>query len=229
MSADGRRREPGAGGRDRRDAGQRRRATPGGVRIQPARSTRRGTSLSHEWDFGDGSPGSTAGGPRSISTRRRHLSGDADRHRRARGRATATAWSSAFRPLPWRGARRLRPPRRPRTSRQASKACGSRAAASGCRAMPLRSGSRARRPRPGRAPACSTLPRGSTPAAAAPRARSGWAPRASIRSGKSARVGVKVSPRGRRLLARHGKLTTSARAIAPTPCCASGQRARRWC
>jgi PKD repeat protein/glucose/arabinose dehydrogenase len=38
--------------------------------------------------------------------------------------------------------------------------------------------------------------------------------RFSIRSGKSARVRVKVSPRGRRLLARHGRLTTSGQAIA---------------
>ena len=174
-----------------------------------------GDDLSHGWDFGDGSPGSTEAAAQHLYTTPgtytatltvtdEHGASDSDSVELSVAAAaveggTPTPPTAPSTEVPQQS-RRGADPRRRRPAVARCRSDQARVLADRGRGVP---------------PACSTLPLGSTPAAAAPRARSrlGTA-RFSIRSGKSARVRVKVSPRGRRLLARHGKLTTSARAIA---------------
>ncbi len=174
-----------------------------------------GDDLSHEWDFGDGSPGSTEAAAQHLYTTPgtyratltvtdEHGASDSDSVELSVAAAAVEGGTPT-------------PPTAPSTDVPQPSFEGVRIPGGGVRlsrdAAPIRLACS-----PTAAGACT----GELHLAARLHAGRGRAPRTvrlgtarfSIRSGKSARVRVKLSPRGRRLLARHGKLTTSARAIA---------------
>lgn len=174
-----------------------------------------GDDLSYEWDFGDGSPGSTEAAAQHLYTTPGTYTATltvTDEH----GESDSDSVELSVAAAAVEGGTPT-PPTAPSTDVPQPSFEGVRIPGGGVRlsrdAAPIRLACS-----PTAAGACT----GELHLATRLHAGRGRAPRTvrlgtarfSIRSGKSARVRVKVSPRGRRLLARHGKLTTSARAIA---------------